>query len=107
MKTWILIAALASLSPVAAQSPAKPQAKRSDPCAPIGRTADGKLVYGMACENLPAPPIPLRAEAAAAAAPAPVEEEDRGGMFRNPFPSLIKPSDGDRIQGVGPSTGGR
>jgi len=35
---------------------AKGAAARVDNCAPIGRTEDGKLVYSMKCENLPAPP---------------------------------------------------
>src|SRR6202022_4068274 len=52
-------------------SPAWAQSKpvgghRADPCAPIGQTADGKLVYSMLCKNLPAPPAAPRADAAAA-----------------------------------------
>lgn len=39
-------------------SPAFAQGKRVDNCAPIGRTADGKLVYSMKCENLPVLPRP-------------------------------------------------
>jgi hypothetical protein len=86
-------------SPAFAQN--KPPAGRADPCAPIGRTADGQLVYSMKCENLPVPAAPPRAEAA------PVEDEDKGGLFRNPFPSLIKPSSVERSPGVGPPPSGR
>ena len=31
---------------------------RVDNCAPIGRTANGELVYSMKCDNIPAPPAP-------------------------------------------------
>jgi hypothetical protein len=51
-----------------------------DNCAPIGRTANGTLVYSMKCENLPAPPPPPQAEAPAAA-PAPEPEVHRSGIF--------------------------
>ncbi len=57
---------------------------RNDPCAPIGRTADGKLVYSMKCENLPAPPLPPpQAEAKEAPTPAaePEPEVRRSGIF--------------------------
>jgi hypothetical protein len=55
---------------------------RVDNCAPIGRTADGKLVYSMKCENLPAPPAPPpQAEVAPAPAPAPEPEVQRSGIF--------------------------
>ncbi len=45
-------------SPAAAQVKLTPKATAGhrDPCVPIGRTADGKLVYSMKCENLPPPP---------------------------------------------------
>ncbi|WP_082077502.1 hypothetical protein [Bradyrhizobium sp. LTSPM299] len=33
-------------------------ARSVDNCAPIGRTANGELVYSMKCNNLPAPPPP-------------------------------------------------
>ena len=88
-----MIAVLLLATPALAQN--KPTPLRADPCAPIGRTADGKLVYSMKCDNLPAPP---RAEAAPA-----VEEEDKGGLFRNPFTSLGRPAaTTERMQGVGP-----
>ena len=100
MKTAILLGAVLLASPALAQN--KPL--RADPCAPIGRTADGKLVYSLKCDNLPAPPPPPRAEVA----PAPVEEEDKGGLFRNPFPSLVRPATTtERMQGVGPPPGSR
>lgn len=52
---------------------------RVDNCAPIGRTEDGKLVYSMKCETLPAPPPPPQAEAAPA--PPPEPEVHRSGIF--------------------------
>lgn len=95
MKFTILLGSVLLASPAIAQK--KPSASPVDPCAPIGRTADGKLVFSLKCDNLPAPPP--RAEAA----PAPVEEEDKGGLFRNPFPSLVRPAaTTERMQGVGP-----
>ena len=51
---------------------------RVDNCAPIGRTEDGKLVYSMKCETLPAPPSP---PPQAEAAPAPEPEIHRSGLF--------------------------
>ncbi len=51
---------------------------RVDNCAPIGRTADGKLVYSMKCENMPVPPPPppqaeLKEEPVAAPEPPPLQ----------------------------------
>lgn len=56
---------------------------RADNCAPIGRTANGQLVYSMKCENLPAPPSPPpQAELREAAPPPPAEPEvKRSGLF--------------------------
>ena len=53
---------------------------RTDNCAPIGRTADGKLVYSMKCENLPAPPPPPP-QAETREVPAPEPEVQRSGIF--------------------------
>jgi hypothetical protein len=87
MMSKYLLVLLLIASPAAAQ--VKPIAKSSvahpDPCAPIGRTADGKLVYSMKCENLPAPsPPPPQAELKEAAPPAAAEAEPearRSGIF--------------------------
>jgi hypothetical protein len=106
MKKLILVVLLMT-SPAWAQS--KPVGgKRVDNCAPIGRTADGKLVYSMKCENLP---VAVPAPAAADASPAPAEkgtaaepESDQGGLFKFPFPSIIKPTnEQQRPAGVGPA----
>ncbi|MET0968743.1 MAG: hypothetical protein ABWY18_06040 [Tardiphaga sp.] len=106
MKSWVVVAFVVMASPAWAQGVPKAggfKAGRADPCAPIGRTADGKLVYSLKCDNLPAPPV----AAAAPVAPA-AEPEERGGLFRNPFPSLMGSSAPvERESGVGPSTGGR
>ncbi len=98
----IAIAFLLLASPAWAQS--KPVGgKRVDPCAPIGQTADGKLVYSMLCKNLPAPPPAPTADSAAApaeAAAAPPPEEDKGGLFKFPLPGLIKPTYDHRPTGA-------
>src|SRR6516162_4062429 len=83
MKTLIVVFLLIS-SPAWAQTkpPAKGAAARVDNCAPIGRTADGQLVYSMKCENLPAlvPPAPPP-QAEAAPAPPAQPEVRRSGIF--------------------------
>jgi hypothetical protein len=84
MKKLILIILLAS-SPALAQTKLTPKntTARVDNCAPIGRTADGKLVYSMKCDNLPAPPSPPQAELreAPATTAAPEPEIQRSGIF--------------------------
>jgi hypothetical protein len=69
-------------SPALAQTKLVPKGVtgRADPCAPIGRTADGKLVYSMKCENLPAPPLPPP-QAEVAPPPPPEPEVQRSGIF--------------------------
>ena len=61
----------------------KSTARAADPCAPIGRTARGELVYSIKCDNLPVPSPPAQAEVrdAPAAAPPPEPEVQRGGIF--------------------------
>jgi len=86
-------------------SPAWAQGKpvgagRADPCAPIGQTADGKLVYSMLCKNLPAPPPAPRADAAAPAEAAVEPTEVQGGLFKFPLPGLIKPNYDSRPTGA-------
>jgi len=77
----------------------------ADPCKPIGRTEDGKLVYSMKCENLPVPPRPAAAATpapATAPAQAPVDD-DPGGLFGH-APSFIRPTNTDQFPpGVGPA----
>ncbi|GLR89589.1 hypothetical protein [Bradyrhizobium iriomotense] len=84
MWKYLLLLALLT-SPVMAQVKPSPKttAARPDPCAPIGRTADGKLVYSMKCENLPAPPPPPQAELKEAPPPAaePEPETRRSGIL--------------------------
>jgi len=78
----LLLALLLTASPAWAQTkltPSKGAAARADNCAPIGRTADGKLVYSMKCENLPVPPPP-QAEAVREA-PSPEPEVQRSGIL--------------------------
>jgi hypothetical protein len=102
MKSLAIILLLLA-SPAWAQS--KPVgARRADPCAPIGQTADGKLVYSMLCKNLPAPSPAPRADAnaapAEAAAAEPPAEEDKGGLFKFPLPGLIKPNYDEKSSGA-------
>ena len=75
----LVFAILLISSPAWAQTKLSPKSvtARTDPCAPIGRTADGKLVYSMKCDNLPAPPSPQ----AEVSAPAPEPEVQRSGIF--------------------------
>jgi len=88
MSKYLLVLLLIASPAVAQVKPGpKTSAARSAPCAPIGRTADGKLVYSMKCENLPAPPPPppqaelKEAPPAAAAAAEPEPEVRRSGIF--------------------------
>jgi hypothetical protein len=81
MKKLVLLILLIA-SPGWAQTKLLPKGvtARADPCAPIGRTADGKLVYSMKCENLPVPPPPPQAEIAPPPPP-PEPEVQRSGIF--------------------------
>ena len=98
----LLLAALSQ--PALAQN--KPPAKRPDVCAPIGKTEDNKLVYSLQCDTMPTPVVAAKPPGSAAPVEAaPAEEKDEGGLFRNPFPSLIKPTNTQRMPGVGPSGG--
>jgi len=54
---------------------------RADNCAPIGRTANGELVYSMKCETLPAPAAPQPQAELKEAAPPPEPEVRRSGLF--------------------------
>jgi hypothetical protein len=85
MKKLLLLVALIA-SPAWAQTQLTPQIKsataRADPCAPIGKTAKGELVYSMKCDNLPAPPAPPpQAEVREAAPPPPEPEVRKSGLF--------------------------
>ena len=82
MKTLTIIMLLTVSSPAFAQTKLVPKsvATRVDNCAPIGRTADGKLVYSMKCDNLPVPP-PLPPQAETREVPAPEPEFRRTGIF--------------------------
>ncbi|WP_426614613.1 hypothetical protein [Bradyrhizobium sp. McL0616] len=85
MSKYLLVLLLIA-SPAAAQVKLTPKTSTAhpDPCAPIGRTADGKLVYSMTCETLPAPPAPPpQAELREAPQPAaePEPEVRRSGLF--------------------------
>ena len=100
MKILAIVVVLLT-SPAFAQS--KPTSHRADPCAPIGQTADGRLVYSMSCKNLPVPPAPRADSAPApaeAAAAEPPPEEDKGGLFKFPLPGVIKPTYDQRPTGA-------
>jgi hypothetical protein len=81
MKKLVFVVLLIA-SPAWAQTRLVPKSvtARADPCAPIGRTADGKLVYSMKCDNLPAPPPPPP-QAEVAPPPPPEPEVHRSGIF--------------------------
>jgi hypothetical protein len=80
----LVFAILLISSPVLAQTKLLPKGvtARVDDCAPIGRTEDGKLVYSLKCENLPAlsPPSP-QAQIREAPASPPAPEMQRSGIF--------------------------
>jgi hypothetical protein len=78
----LLLAILPISSPAWAQTKplSKGAAARADNCTPIGRTEDGKLVYSMKCENLPAPP-PSPPQAETREVPAQEPEVQRSGIF--------------------------
>ena len=81
----LLLASPVLVSPIWAQTKLMPKnaTARVDNCAPIGRTANGELVYSMTCDNIPAPPAPLpspQAEATEPPAP-PAPEIQRSGLF--------------------------
>jgi hypothetical protein len=78
-----VLASQVLVSPVWAQTKLTPKnaTARVDNCAPIGRTANGELVYSMKCDNLPAPPAPPQAEANEPPAAPPAPEVQRSGLF--------------------------
>ena len=84
MKKLLLLVALIA-SPAWAQTQLTPKIKsataHADPCAPIGKTANGELVYSMKCDDMPAPPPPPPQAEAPAAAPPPEPEVRRSGVF--------------------------
>ncbi|WP_439360989.1 hypothetical protein [Bradyrhizobium sp. DASA03007] len=85
MSRYLLVLLLIA-SPAAAQVKMTPKttAAHPDPCAPIGRTADGKLVYSMKCQTLPAPSPPAQAELKEVPPTATAEPEPevrRSGIF--------------------------
>jgi hypothetical protein len=71
-------------SPAWAQTKPAPRTvtARADVCAPIGRTADGKLVYSLKCDNLP---VQVAPPPQAEAAPPPEPEVQRGGLLGMSF----------------------
>jgi hypothetical protein len=80
----IILAILLVSSPAWAQTKLAPKSAtaRVDNCAPIGRTADGQLVYSMKCENLPVPVAPAPPpQAEATPAPPQQPEVRRSGIF--------------------------
>jgi len=82
----ILLVLLLVAAPAWAQTQPAPKAIKStaraaDPCAPIGRTAKGELVYSMKCDNLPAPPAPAPQAEVREATPPPEPEVRRTGLF--------------------------
>ncbi|MEA2894992.1 MAG: hypothetical protein QOJ84_607 [Bradyrhizobium sp.] len=79
MKKLVFVILLIA-SPAWAQTKLLPKGARVDNCAPIGRTADGKLVYSMKCDNLPVPPSPPP-QAEVREAPAAEPEVQRSGIF--------------------------
>jgi hypothetical protein len=82
MKKFMFLALLAVASPAPAQVKLVPKSvtSRVDPCAPIGQTADRKLVYSLKCGMLPGPPPPPP-QAELSPPPPPEPEIHRSGIF--------------------------
>lgn len=84
MNKFLLLLSLVA-SPAWAQAQSTPQTKsavaRADPCAPIGKTAKGELVYSMKCDNLPAPPAPAPQAQVKEITPPPEPEVRGSGLF--------------------------
>jgi hypothetical protein len=80
-----VLASQVLVSPIWAQTKLTPKnatARVVDNCAPIGRTANGELVYSMKCDSIPAPPAAAPApppQAGATEPPAP--QIQRSGLF--------------------------
>lgn len=72
----------AGAGPALAKSAPKAAAPADD-CAPIGRTADGRLVYSLKCDNLPAPHAQSQVPSSprSDAAPADEPEVERTGFL--------------------------
>jgi hypothetical protein len=89
----LVFAILLMASPAWAQTKSAPKSvtARVDNCAPIGRTADGKLIYSMKCDNLPVPPAP---PPQAEVAPPPEPAVQRSGIFGMSFalPGMAPPA---------------
>lgn len=83
MMSRYLLVLLLFASPAVAQVKLTPKtsAAHPDPCVPIGRTADGKLVYSMKCENLPVPPPQAELREAPQPAAEPALGARRSGVF--------------------------
>ena len=62
MKKLALILVMIAQPAWAQMKLASKDVSKRDSCAPIGRTEDGKLVYSMKCESLPARPTPAVAQ---------------------------------------------
>jgi hypothetical protein len=82
----LLLTSSGTAVPALAQTKLTPKATSAvhvDNCAPIGRTANGELVYSMKCDNIPAPPPAAAAppQAEAKPAPPPEQETERSGIF--------------------------
>jgi hypothetical protein len=82
----LLLTSSGTVAPALAQTKLTPKATPAvhvDNCAPIGRTANGELVYSMKCDNIPAPPPAAAAppQAEAKPAPPPEQETERSGIF--------------------------
>jgi hypothetical protein len=80
----VVLATAALLSvPASAQTKLTPKnaASRADICAPIGRTANGDLVYSMKCDNIPVPQARMEETTQPPPAPPPPQPETRSGIF--------------------------
>ena len=84
----LLLTSSAAVIPASAQTRLTPKeagkattAARVDNCAPIGRTANGEVVYSMKCDNIPAPPPAAPPPQAEVKQAPPEQETQRSGIF--------------------------
>jgi hypothetical protein len=94
--------------PIWAQTKLTPKnaTARVDNCAPIGRTANGELVYSMKCDNIPAPPAPPP-QAEATEPPAPPAPEIQRDPAKRAFRPVLRGEAAGSVVGLAGCNGYR
>jgi hypothetical protein len=98
--TVMLASAQAQLAPKDAARPAaKGTAARVDNCAPIGRTANGDLVYSIKCENTRPPSPPPQARIEETTTPPPPQPKPSVAAFSAGLTTADSPTSRGRLLG--------